>query len=128
MIRFSLTTILLVTLLGCEPKVAAWTRSELYFGLSTRSGQAVNDDQWEQFLREVVTPRFPDGLTVVDASGQYRDTKGTLVKEPSKILIVWRQTTAEEDRKLDDIRKVWRERFDQESVLRIDQPSAGRFD
>lgn len=128
MTRWILSVLLLAVVAGCEPKVAAWTRSELYFGLSTPAGENVTDEQWDQFLREVVTPRFPDGLTVVDASGQYRDAKGTLVREPSKILIIWRATTADEDRKLDDIRRVYRERFNQEAVLRIDQPSAGRAD
>jgi len=126
--RWPVSTLLLITLLGCEPRVAAWTRSELYFGLAKSNGEVISDEQWDAFLREVVTPRFPDGLTVVNASGQYRNSKGALVKESSKILIVWRPTTAEEDRKLNDIRRVYRERFDQESVLRIDQPGAGRFD
>ncbi len=126
--RWPVSTLLLITLLGCEPRVAPWTRSELYFGLAKSNGEVISDEQWDAFLREVVTPRFPDGLTVVNASGQYRNSKGALVKESSKILIVWRPTTAEEDRKLNDIRRVYRERFDQESVLRIDQPSAGRID
>jgi hypothetical protein len=126
--RWMISMALFAAVAGCEPRVAQWTKSELYFGLSTPDGSNVSDEQWQQFLREVVTPRFPDGLTIVDATGQYRDAKGSLVKEDSKILIIWRPTTAEEDRKLDDIRRVYRERFNQESVLRIDQPSAGRLD
>lgn len=130
--RIMLRTLLISTIiafsLGCEPKVSPWTRSELYFGLSRNDGPAITDEEWQRFMVEVVTPRFPDGLTIVDATGQYRNKKGELINEKSKILIIVRPTTAEENRKLDDIRAVYKERFSQESVLRLDAPSSALFE
>jgi hypothetical protein len=127
-----LRTLLLITIvaisLGCEPKVSPWTRSELYFGLSRNGAPAVTDEEWQRFMVEVVTPRFPDGLTIVDATGQYRNRKGELINEKSKLLIIIRPTTLEENRKLDDIRAVYKERFGQESVLRLDAPSNALFE
>ena len=43
----------------------------IYFGTGTPDG-VVTDAQWTEFLREVVTPRFPQGLTTWPASGQWR--------------------------------------------------------
>jgi hypothetical protein len=40
----------------------------LYFGLNTPQG-AVSESEWESFLAEIVTPRFPSGLTVIDGRG-----------------------------------------------------------
>ena len=49
----------------------------------------VSEADWNRFLDEEVTPRFPDGLTVMSASGQWRDTeRGNVVQEPSKVLVV----------------------------------------
>ena len=54
----------------CAPG-AAHMRTTLYFGLAHPLGK-VSESQWQAFLREEVTPRFPDGLTVWQADGQWR--------------------------------------------------------
>lgn len=129
MIRWTVLSLILFAGIGCEAPLAtpATTRSELYFGLSREGGQTISEEQWQGFLREVVTPRFPDGFSVVNATGQYRSQKGELVHEDSRILILLHPTTPDEDQKLEDIRRVYKERFGQESVLRIDQAGIGKF-
>src|SRR6266478_4436714 len=68
----------------------AWIRTELIFGLSKPGQKAgwVTKDQWREFLKTVVTPRFPGGLTVMDGDGQWRDAQGTVRSEPAKILLL----------------------------------------
>ena len=44
-------------------------RTTLYFGLSRPKG-SVSELDWQIFLRDEVTRRFPDGLTVWQAEGQ----------------------------------------------------------
>lgn len=97
-------------------------RTELYFGLLKRDGSVVTEDEWKDFLDKQVTPRFPDGFTVLDGSGQYRDKKGVIAKERSKVLIV---LYSKKDRntggaKLDEIRAAYVKQFNQESVMRMD--------
>src|SRR3954465_12817319 len=53
----------------------------LYFGRSIPGGGGVPDDDWTAFLRDVVTPRFPSGLSVWRADGQWLDSQGTLEHE-----------------------------------------------
>src|SRR5690606_33904629 len=52
-----------------------WVRSELYFGVGKANVDpgvdAIGEAQWREFLDGEVTPRFPDGLTVVDGYGQW---------------------------------------------------------
>src|SRR4029078_11641515 len=55
--------------------------SKVYFGMDIKGGGEVTAEQWGKFLSDEVTPRFPDGLTVFDAAGQFRSAAGTLVKE-----------------------------------------------
>ncbi len=48
----------------------------------------MSDGEWEDFLVTEVTPRFPDGLSVADVTGQYRGSSGRAVIERSKHLRV----------------------------------------
>jgi hypothetical protein len=50
----------------------------LYLGRNKGNVEVVTDSAWAAFLRDVVTPAFPKGLTVWEASGQWQDTTGVL--------------------------------------------------
>ena len=88
------------------------------------TGGIVSDDEWQKFVADFVTPRFPDGFTVDDALGQYLDGK-TLVREKSKqlILIYPRKFKTSSNRKIEEIRSAYIKAFDQKSVLRVDLPN-----
>ena len=94
-------------------------RSELLFGRSRPDGSTISDAQWRAFVDDHVTPRFPDGLTIVDASGQYRTRSGELVREASKIVILLHGPDAKSRAAIEEIRALYRKLFDQESVLLI---------
>jgi hypothetical protein len=59
----------------------------LYFG-TTRPKGTVSELEWPVFLRDEVTKRFPDGLTVWDAQGQWRTSGGTIDQERTKVLLL----------------------------------------
>lgn len=107
-----------------EPKSATerFLRTELYFGSDKNDGTFVTEEEWGEFLDEFVTPRFPDGLTVLDAFGQYRLQNGKIVKESSKLLILLYAINKRKiiNAKIEEVRREYKKRFNQESVLRID--------
>ena len=107
-----------------QPAFTAFLRTELFFGMDKPTGGSVSENEWQKFVSEVVTPRFPEGLTVDDALGQYLDGK-TLVREKSKqlILIYPRKFKTASSRKIEEIRAAYIKSFDQRSVLRVDLPS-----
>lgn len=104
-------------------------RTELYFDLTRPDGTTVGDADWADFLNASVTPRFPDGLTVVQGHGRYRSQDQRLHDEPTNVLIVLhpRQSFAQSDRKIRDLCAEYIRRFDQESVLRSDSTSDTSF-
>jgi len=62
---------------------------ELMFGRKVAGRMAVTEDEWTSFLDQEITPRFPDGLTVFNAAGQWRDqASNKIVREPSKIVLI----------------------------------------
>src|SRR5687768_14431484 len=67
---------------GAEP----WVRAELYFGTTRPDGSIVSEAEWSDFLDAEITPRFPDGLTVLTGLGQFRGDSG-IIQERSQVLI-----------------------------------------
>ena len=110
------------------PKAESFFRTELYFGRSKPGGGIVSDDEWQDFLAESVTPRFPDGFTALRAIGQYREKSGRIVSEPSEVLVFFylKKSRNESRTKIEEIRAAYVKRFEQESVLRVDLPKSVR--
>ena len=99
----------------------------LYFGRNIPGGGTVSDSAWSSFMAEVVTPRFPDGLTVFRGEGQWRDPGGTIVREATMVLEVTHPAGTAADSLLALIAGSYRARFHQDAVLRITTPATMRF-
>ena len=71
--------------IACAAGETAMQRSTLYFGAAVPgSTDTVDAVEWQRFLDSSVTPRFPDGLTWLDARGQWRGKDGRVIGEPSR--------------------------------------------
>lgn len=102
-------------------------RTELYFGLSRNTGPDVTEEEFQAFIDTKVTPRFPDGLTLINAEGQFKDSTGTILQEGSKLLILLYPFSKESNQAVEQIRADYKKDFQQESVLRIDEQSCVSF-
>lgn len=103
--------------LTCGPGEKEQVSETLYFGAAEPNG-LVDDAEWTPFLAEWVTPRFPDGLTVWHATGQWRGADGRIVEEPSRILYLVHAGDEASKRKVEEIASAYKRRFHQEAVLR----------
>ncbi|MDQ4135163.1 MAG: DUF3574 domain-containing protein [Pseudomonadota bacterium] len=97
---------------GAAPKPVA----ELVFGRNIGGRLGVGERDWRAFLDTEVTPRFPDGFTVLDARGQWRDA-GAIVREPSKVLVIALQDEARDRAEIAAVAEAYKARFRQQSVL-----------
>jgi hypothetical protein len=104
-----------------------WARTELYFGLSRQDAPEISDEEFQGFVDRVVTPRFPDGLTLLTGYGQYRGGSGVVQRETSKVLILFYPLTLRRNRAIENIRARYKEEFDQQAVLRVDDVSCVSF-
>jgi hypothetical protein len=102
-----------------EEITSVWVLDRLYFGRSMPNGEEVSEAAWDQFVDEVVTPRFPDGLTLWHAEGQWQDASGVIIQEATFILEVAHEDNPASDTQLDEIIGEYKARFQQESVLRV---------
>ncbi|MGH6867709.1 MAG: DUF3574 domain-containing protein [Methylocella sp.] len=106
--------------LACRAKAKPLVRLELLFGSERKNLTPIGEEEWAAFLAAEVTPRFPDGLTVLTGYGEWRDAAGSMVKETSRLLLIWYAPMADSDSRIETIRAAYKTRFGQESVLRAD--------
>ena len=90
----------------------------IYFG-TEKPGGVVSQAEWSEFLRGVVTPRFPEGLTVWQASGQWRSANGAITSEASHVLSLVHPETEAAESAVRAIVAEYKSSFQQEAVLRV---------
>ena len=106
---------------ACPSGTELFAEYRLFFGRSQGEVEVVNEEAWRAFLAEEVTPRFPDGLTVLDAAGQWREGSGMIVRERTKLLLllVLAPPGADAMQRTDEIADAYKRAFGQSSVLRV---------
>jgi hypothetical protein len=102
--------------------VSKLIQTDLYFGRNISSGGMVSEGEFQMFLDTVVTPFFPDGLTVFDAQGQFLSSSGALIKEASKLLTLIFEDTLVNEGFVNEVIDTYLDRFNQESVLAVFDP------
>ncbi len=102
----------------CLPGENLAVHDSLYFGTGKENG-VVTHEEWTQFLDTIVTPQFPQGLTVLSASGQWRGNNGVIIKEASYVLTLIHAGTEDNERAIAEITDAYKTQFQQEAVLRV---------
>lgn len=102
----------------------AAVQTNLYFGLTDEAGVTISEEQWRAFVFEEVTPRFPRGLTVVDAYGQSHPPASVAEMEDrrTKLLILVHPDIAEAAKAVAEIKAAYMIRFDRDSVFHTETP------
>lgn len=111
---------------GCPSGSRPMARLELVFGAG-KAGAMVGPRAWARFLATEVTPRAPDGLTVLEGYGQWRGSGRGLTRERSRLLLIWYEPGSLPEAEIEAIRSAYKRRFGQESVLRSDSTSCVSF-
>ena len=98
--------------LTCTAPQIAMLDIELLLGRGT-----AGDARWRQFLAREVTPRFPDGLTVYETYGQWRDPKrNVIVREKSRVMRIIVPADAPAQDKIEAVTEAYKKQFSQKSV------------
>jgi hypothetical protein len=106
----------------CAPPLKPALEIDVYFGRDKPAGGEVSDAEWASFLAESVTPRFPDGLSVLNVEGQHRDPSGRVVPERTKLLVVIVFDAPAHRVKVGDIADAYVKRFGQHGVFHVEHP------
>jgi hypothetical protein len=130
---FRAAALLALLLGGCAslPKPAAgaerYQLDRLYFGRAIADTGFVSDSAWTVFVRDVVTPRFPAGITSWRGEGQWRSSMGAVVREPSVVLEIIHPPSESAESALRAVILEYKRRFLQEAVLRVTTDVRAQF-
>lgn len=102
--------------------------AELFFGRNIPGRGMLEDSEWNRFAAEVVTPNFPDGFTVFDGGGQWRNpATGPISAEPTRILLVAAERRPDLSARISAVIDSYKTRFRQKSVGIITRDSCAAF-
>ena len=102
--------------------------TQLYLGMSMPQGTKITESEFAAFLKSDVVSRFPQGFTVFDAKGFWRDAqKQKTIAENSKVIFRLHQASMDEDTRINEIIQSFKRRFAQDSVLRTDKVVCAHF-
>ena len=102
--------------------------AELMFGRNIGSRIGVREDDFGRFVDREIMSRFPNGLTVFNAAGQWREkASDKIVREPSKIVQIVLPGQVDDIARLNQIVEAYKRRFKQQSVVMIVRPACVSF-
>jgi len=101
--------------------------AQLFFGRDVAGKASVSEAEFRKFVDEELTPRFPDGLTVLDAAGQWRGAENRMIREASKVVLIVLPPNRGVSDRIEAVRTAYKARFHQESVLLITQAACVSF-
>jgi hypothetical protein len=91
-------------------------------------GRKGGDARWSAFLAREVTPRFPDGLTVYQTTGQWRDpARNVLVRERSRVLRIIVPADPPTRDRVEAVAAAYKKQFQQKSVGIVMRPACVSF-
>jgi len=111
----------------CPAPLKSALQVDLFFGRETASGGEVSEAEWAAFLADEVTPRFPDGLSVLEVAGQHRDPSGRITRERSKLLVIVVFDAPDHRAKVAAIVEAYSRRHGQHGVFRTERAVCAGF-
>jgi len=111
--------LLLMTVLACLGCTPANQLNRFYFGMNKPAGGAVSDREFNQFLQQEISSRFPKGLTLFEAKGQWQGANGTIERENSRVVEIVCDDTQDNRDKVAAIAARYKALFAQEAVMVI---------
>jgi hypothetical protein len=94
-------------------------QTDLYFGQNIPNGQEVSQQEFQEFVDHVITPRFPAGLTIFDANGQFLNSTGKVVQENTKVVSLFVEDTFTSVVAINEIVKAYNQQFQGAGVLQV---------
>lgn len=121
--------ILVLALAGCStaPKLACpagqsqLRTAQLFLG--AKPPARVSDGDIRKFVDAEVTPRFPEGVTVMDGGGQWRGDENRMIREAAKVVMIVLPETGDPAGKVEQVRAAYRAKFKQDSVVVMPPPA-----
>ncbi|HEX7884713.1 MAG TPA: DUF3574 domain-containing protein [Phenylobacterium sp.] len=106
---------------ACPAGQAQLRTAQLF--LNAKAPRTLDDGDLRRFVDKEVTPRFPDGVTIVDGGGQWKGSGNRLIREAAKVVLVVLPSSGGGGAKVEAVRTAYRTTFKQEPVVVLPPPA-----
>jgi hypothetical protein len=114
--------------LACRGAEQPRETAELVFGHRIGSRGVVGTTAWRQFVAREITPRFPNGFTIIPAKGQSWDPANRqIIHEVASVVLIALPGNPDDHDRLDQISDAYKRLFRQRSVGIIIRPACVSF-
>lgn len=113
--------------LACPAGQEPMRTAQLFFGRNIGHKPGVSEADFRAFVDQELTPRFPEGLTVLDGGGQWKGDENKMIREASKVVVLVLPLKGDSGDKLDAARRAYVRKFHQDSVMLVTQPACVAF-
>jgi hypothetical protein len=96
----------------CPAGQAEVRTAQLFLGSKT---MPVSEVEVRRFVDREITPRFPDGVTIVDGGGQWTGDENRLIREASKVVLI--VLPPKSGPQVEAVRRAYRTQFKQSAVV-----------
>ncbi len=91
---------------------------DLYFGTKLPGGGEISEEEFQEFVNNVITPRFA-GLTAFDANGQFLRPKANSIQEDTNVITLFVEDTLESEAAIDEVIRAYKQQFRGAGVLQV---------
>ena len=112
---------------ACPPGQEHLRTAQMFFGRNVGGKPGVSQAAFQKFVDEELTPRFPDGLTVMEGGGQWRGSENQLIREAAKVVLIVLPRRGDTSDRIEAVRTAYKSRFRQDSVLLVTQAACVSF-
>lgn len=121
--------ILMLGLAGCAsapkagcPAGQSQMRTAQFF-LGAKPPAKLNDRDLRRFVDREVTPRFPDGVTVLEGGGQWKGADNRLMREAAKMVLIVLPDSGDGHARVEAVRTAYRVQFKHDPVVVVPPPA-----
>lgn len=94
-------------------------QQDLYFGQEIPNAGEVSEEAFQLFVDRVITPLFPSGLTIFDATGQTISSTKQIFDEDTKVVTLFTEDTLENDFNTAKIAAIYNRQFQGATVSQV---------
>ena len=117
--------LILFLLTSCSSRMM---ETGLYFGQSKPDGSMITQEEWDNFKATQIARIFKEGSTTETATGSWYDpVSHKLISEPTYIVTYYHKKSPFISMQIDSLRNLYKSRFQQQSVLRVDKKIKASF-
>lgn len=97
--------------------------AQLYLGGVQTGGPAISAADLGRFVEQEITPKFPDGLTVLEGGQRWEGPENTRLREAAKVVLIVLPAGGDAKARVEGVRRAYRARFRQDAELLMAPPA-----